>query len=36
VWSASSDGVDVLSLADYRCMTNMADQAKRHGYVELD
>lgn len=30
------DGVDVLSLADYRCMTTMADDAKRQGYVELD
>ena len=30
------DGVDVLSLAHYRCMTTMADDAKRHGYVELD
>ena len=30
------DGVDVLSLTHYRCMTEMAGEAKRLGYVELD
>ena len=30
------DGVDVLTLADYRCMTTMADDARRRGYLELD